>query len=207
MKKNFRNIFVLLIIFFLIIILFYPNTPQQEAGKHLESLIFTVNDSLLGERVNDDGLGVSYREPLNWRSVPTNTVTKLLQHDNEIQDSIVEIKKIFFNSDIESFIILSELDSINLDDSLIVDNVKQFIHKQYGDSIKITFTEFLFLPFRVIQFQFVRDRFVINKMLFDVYRKKSKIFQVDFISNNEKYPTSARVLESFVGSLQINNNN
>lgn len=201
-----KYILLLLIISLLLIVLFYPNTPQEEAGKHLESLVFTVNDSLLDKRVNEDGLGISYREPLNWRLVPTDTIAKLFQTGYDVKDSLVKIKKIFFNSDIESFIVLSELDSFDLDDSLIINNVKHFIHEQFGENIKITFAEFLFIPFRVIQFQFLKDRFVINKMLFDVYRKKSIIFQVDFISNKETYPTSARVLESFVGSIQLTNN-
>lgn len=209
MKLNF-----LILTLFISSLLISSGCRKKEVNTQkntLQSLIFNVDESLMGEKLKNKEHNISYRTPKNWETISQSDIEDrikvILKTPISDEKSNIILLDAFNDSDRISYLLLSEIDGIDFG----TENFKQKFEDALKNSVvqvnSINSAEFLFLPFHIYQFQIVHDKFILVKMILSKYKSVSKVYQIDFLTNVEKYPSMARVLESFVGSLQLTNHN
>lgn len=181
------------------------NTQQNP----LQSLIFNVDESLVGEKIKNKEHNIDYRTPKNWQKISQSDIVDrikvILKTPSPDEKSNIILLDAFNDSDRISYLLLSEIDGIDFETENFKQNFEDAIKNSVVQFNSINSAEFLFLPFHIYQFQIVHDKFILVKMILSKHKVVSNVYQIDFLTNVEKYPTMARVLESFVGSLQITN--
>lgn len=177
----------------------------------LQSLIFNVDDSIIGEKITNKEHNISYRIPKNWMKISHSGIEEklnnILKFPNSNEKSNIILLDAFNDSDRISYLILSEIEEIDFGAENFKYKFENALKNSFSKGNIIKSTEFLFLPLHIYQFQIVHDEFVLVKMILSKYKSNSKIYQIDFLTNVGKYQSMARVLESFVGSLQLTNHN
>ncbi|MDP2208084.1 MAG: hypothetical protein Q8K98_04820 [Bacteroidota bacterium] len=183
------------------------NTQQNP----LQSLIFNVDESIIGEKITNKEHNISYRIPKNWKNISHSDIEGklniILKSPNLNEKSNIILLEAFNDSDRISYLILSEIEEIDFGTENFKYKFENALKNSTTNGNTIKSTEFLFLPLHIYQFQIVHDQLVFVKMILGKYKSTSKVYQIDFLTNVEKYPSMARVLESFVGSLQLTNHN
>lgn len=184
-----------------------PNTQRIT----LQSLIFNVDESIIGDKITNKKHNISYRIPKNWKNISHSDIegklNVILKNSNPNEKRNIILLDAFNDSDRISYLILSEIEEIDFGTENFKYNFENALKNSITNGNTIKSTEFLFLPLHIYQFQIVRDQLVFVKMILGKYKSTSKVYQIDFLTNVEKYPSMARVLESFVGSLQLTNHN
>lgn len=183
------------------------NTQQNT----LQSLIFNVDESLIGEKRQHEKLNISYRIPKNWKNISYSEIEgkldAILKSANPNEKRNIILLDAFNDNDKSSYLIISEIENIDFGTENFKYKFENSLKHSITEDITIKSTEFLFLPFHIYQFQILRDQMVFVKMVLGKYKSTSEVYQIDFLTTVEKYPSMARVLESFVGSLQLINHN
>ncbi len=209
MKLNF-----LILILLISSLLFSPSCRKKEMNTQqnpLQSLIFNVDESILGEKITNKEHNLSYRIPKDWKNISHSDIEEklnlILKSPNTNEKRNIILLDAFNDSDRISYLILSEIGEIDFGTENFKYKFENALKNSITNESTIKSTEFLFLPLHIYQFQIVHDQLVSVKMILGKYKSSSKVYQIDFLTNVEKYPSMARVLESFVGSLQLTNHN
>ncbi|MDI6802705.1 MAG: hypothetical protein QME58_02515 [Bacteroidota bacterium] len=209
MKFNFLILILLISSFMLFSSCRKKETNTQQ--NPLQSLIFNVDESVIDKKITNKEHNISYRIPKNWNRISLSDIEEklkvILKNPTSNEKSNIILLDAYNDTDRNSYLILSEIEGIDFG----TDNFRYKFENALRNSIvqvnSINSAEFLFLPWHIYQFQIVHNQFIFVKMILSKYRSVSKVYQIDFLTNVEKYPSMARVLESFVGSLQLINHN
>jgi len=181
---------------------------NKKPSNDIEKINFSVDSSLLGEKVVLNDLNFSYNAPKNWIIFDSAAVNQLIkipieQSKNDISKIIKPINY-FVDSITKSILITSMIfDKDKKNKKQFISNYKNHINTVSKDS-KVMVNEFMKDNFHIVQFLIQNNDFVNFKLVMFI---NSNIIQQDFYIPPKEYNMEiAKVIESSIGSMNIINN-
>jgi hypothetical protein len=173
---------------------------SRSEKRELEILQFNVDTSLVASRIADTTLNISYTPPKNWERMLPDT----LKHLN-VAEAHTNVIGIFHDSLSNAGLIVTQIDSFQLSDSANVIARAVKYYKGIDPQTEVRNAAYQFEEFKVLQIMILEKNSVTLKMIFERSHGGGSPFEFDFLVPKQIYPTTARVIESVVGSLQTNN--
>lgn len=185
-------------------IFFSCKGPQQPEMK--TEVLFNVNQSLLGDTVSDDALGIVYQPPLHWKPVDSayfGQVRELFATQKTfISDYIV--RDYYQDDSTNAIMIVTDLSRVS--DSALNLMLEQMREMPEGGNKKfeVQIGEYGYHGFDVFQILLQNPAFINFKLIF--LKGANKRFQMDYMIPTRVYAGEVRTIESSIGSVNKINN-
>jgi hypothetical protein len=171
--------------------------PNKSASRQIT---FTVIDSLLGEKISDSTLAISFSPPKGWIAIPDSVLQLAIESD--ISATRPPIRYVYGYSDPQtnSVMTMSRMELFdNTDSSATMKEYKNAIAA--GDSsARVELSVFYCNGFKIHQLHVTSSGFTVRKLIYSRDKLPSPI-QFDYAIPAEFYEGMIATIESVAGSV------